>query len=56
VHNAGRSLSKSETPTVSIGLARLRPNDDPERWEARARVGVERAIQDGRDGYALGAG
>jgi diguanylate cyclase (GGDEF)-like protein len=56
VHNAGRSLGKSETPTVSIGLARLRPNDDPERWEARARVGVERAIQDGRDGYALGAG
>jgi diguanylate cyclase (GGDEF)-like protein len=56
VHNAGRSLGKNEAPTVSIGLGRLRPNDDPERWEARARVGVERAIQDGRDGYALGAG
>lgn len=56
VHNAGRSLGKNEAPTVSIGLARLRPSDDPERWEARARVGVERAIQDGRDGYALGAG
>lgn len=56
VHNAGRSLGKSETPTISIGLGRLRPNDDPERWEARARVGVDRAIQDGRDGYALGAG
>lgn len=56
VHNAGRSLAKSETPAIAIGLARMRPNDDPERWEARARVGVERAIEDGRDGYALGAG
>lgn len=56
VHNAGRSLGKSDAPTVSIGLGRLRPNDDPARWEARARLGVERAIQDGRDGYALGAG
>jgi diguanylate cyclase (GGDEF)-like protein len=54
--SAGRSLGKSETPAVAIGLARLRPNDDPERWEARARVGVERAIQDGHDGYAIGAG
>jgi diguanylate cyclase (GGDEF)-like protein len=56
VHSAGRSLGKNETPAVAIGLARARPNDDPERWEARARVGVERAIEDGRDGYALGAG
>lgn len=55
VFGAGRSLGKSEIPSVAIGVARLRPSDDPERWEARARLAVERAIEDGRDGYSLGA-
>lgn len=53
VHNAGRQLGKTETPNIAIGLARLRPNDDAERWHARARVAVERAIQDDRDGYSI---
>lgn len=55
VHNAGRSLSRYETPSVSIGLVRLRPNDDPDRWRARAKVAVERALEDG-SGYFLAAG
>lgn len=55
VYSAGRSLGKSEVPSVSIGVTRLRPTDDAERWEARARLALERAIQDGRDGYSITA-
>lgn len=55
VHSAGRSLGKTEIPSVAIGIARLRPADDPERWHGRARLSVERAIQDGRDGYSINA-
>ncbi|HTV21355.1 MAG TPA: diguanylate cyclase [Polyangiaceae bacterium] len=56
VHNAGRQLGKTEVPNVAIGLARLRPNDDASRWHSRARVAVERAIQDDREGYSISAG
>jgi diguanylate cyclase (GGDEF)-like protein len=56
VHDAGRSLAKHELPDIAIGLARARPNEDPERWRARANVALERAIQDDATGYALAPG
>jgi hypothetical protein len=56
VHNAGRSLAKHERPVVAIGLARARPNEDVERWLARANVAVERASQDDAAGSWLAPG
>jgi diguanylate cyclase (GGDEF)-like protein len=56
VHDAGRSLAKHELPNIAIGLARSRPNEDAERWRARANVALERAIQDDATGYALAPG
>lgn len=56
VRNAGRELPSAETPWLSIGLARLRPNEDAERWRARANVALERTRQDGGDGYTVATG
>ncbi len=56
VRSAGRALPTAETPWLSVGLARLRPNEDAERWRARAATALERTRQDGGDGYTVGAG
>jgi GGDEF domain-containing protein len=56
VRSSGRNLSRAEQPSVSIGLVRLRPNEDAEHWRARANAALERTLQDGGDGYTVGTG
>jgi diguanylate cyclase (GGDEF)-like protein len=56
VRNPGRDLPRAEHPWVSIGLVRLRLNEDAEHWRARANAALERTRQDGGDGYTVGTG
>lgn len=49
LYNAGRSLSRGEAPSVTIGVARLRADDDVDRWRARADLALQRAREDGGD-------
>jgi diguanylate cyclase (GGDEF)-like protein len=49
LYNAGRSLSRGEAPSVTIGVARLRADDDVDRWRTRADLALQRAREDGGD-------
>jgi diguanylate cyclase (GGDEF)-like protein len=40
-------------PSVTIGLAGLRPSEDPPHWRARAEKALARAKEDGGDRYEL---
>ena len=47
LYNGGRTLARGETPNVTIGVARLRADDDVDRWRTRAELALQRARQDG---------
>ena len=47
LYNCGRSLARGEVPSVTIGVARLRANDDVDRWRTRADLALARAREDG---------
>jgi len=53
VYTRGRELPNSEVPVLSIGVVRLRANEDAESWRARADIGVTRAREDGSDTYTI---
>ncbi len=49
----GESRRRGELPSLSIGLASLRDNEEAASWRARAGVALDRAKQDGGDGYQI---
>jgi diguanylate cyclase (GGDEF)-like protein len=53
LYNAGRSLSRGEAPSVTIGVARLRADDDADRWRTRADLALQRAREDGGDCHSV---
>lgn len=53
LYNAGRSLPRGEAPSVTIGVARLRADDDVDRWRTRADLALQRAREDGGDCHSV---
>jgi diguanylate cyclase (GGDEF)-like protein len=44
---------RSDAPSLAIGLARSRLNEDAPAWRARAELALQRAKQDGGDRYQI---
>jgi diguanylate cyclase (GGDEF)-like protein len=53
VRKLAENRRRADAPSVSIGLACLRANEEPADWRARADVALERAKEDGGDGYQI---